>query len=188
MREKYGWLLRHYGVQRLLAIALAWPLYHVAWFFLQLGGYGQQGASLPPVERLATGTHDVWFGYWVASVSVPLLWLASYKLPVLEVRWAFRVLVFIWLFDGVVALAEGFARMRGMDVTSVALVLEAWGGGVLLPMAVGFVPWGLLELWEIVSALPLLKRWRFSGIEEHAEWISSRKLRQHTQPLPGRIF
>lgn len=188
MKEKFGWLLRHYGVQRLAVIALAWPVYHVAWFFVQLSGYGQQGASLPPVAPLTTGTHDVWFGFWVASVSVPLLWIASYKLPVVEVKWAFRLIAFAWLFDGVAALTLGFWLMRGTSVPTIALVLKAWACGLLLPMAIGFLPWLLLELWGAVAGLPLMKRWRFTGIEEHAEWISPRKLKKQTQPLPGRTL
>jgi len=188
MKEKFGWLLRHYGVQRLVVIALAWPVYHVAWFFVQLFEYGQRGASLAPVAPLSTGTYDIWFGFWVASVSVPLLWIASYKLPVIEMRWAFRLIVLTWLLDGVIALGQGFWLMRGASVPTIAAALEAWACGVLLPIAVGFIPWLLLESWGRVSGLPILKRWRFTGIEEHAEWISPRKLKQHTQPLPGRTL
>lgn len=188
MNEKFGWLLRHYGVQRLVMIALAWPVYHIAWFFVQLFEYGQQGASLPPVALLNTGAHDVWFGYWVASVSVPLLWIASYKLPVVEVKWAFRLITFTWLLDGLIALGQGFWLMRGASVPSIAEALESWTYGVLLPMAIGFVPWLLLETWGLVAGLPVLKRWRFSGIEEHSEWISPRELKKQAQPLPGRTL
>lgn len=175
MRERFGWLLRHYGMQRLTAIALAWPIYHVVWFFLQLSGYGQTGASLEPVEPLSTGAHDIWFGFWIASVSVPLLWIMSYKLPIFEVKWAFRLIVFTGLFDGVVALSQGFWLLRGQSVQTIALVLEAWCCGILLPMAVSFIPWALLELWGIVSALPFLKRWRFPASESQEVRSPSKK-------------
>jgi len=187
MKEKFGWLLRHYGMQRLAVIALAWPIYYVAWFLMQLSGYGQAGASLQPVSPLTTGANDIWFGFWVASISVPLLWIVSYKLPVFEVKWAFRLIVFTGLFDGMVALTQGFWLLRGQSVPTIALVIQAWACGTLLPIAISFIPWALLELGCVVLALPVLKRWRFSGIEEHAEWISPRKLKKQTQPLPERL-
>ncbi|QDS97079.1 hypothetical protein [Adhaeretor mobilis] len=187
MKDKFGWLLRHYGMQRLVVIALAWPIYYVAWFIVQLTEYGQMGASLPAATRVATGMHDLWFGFWVASVSVPLLWIASYKLPIIEVQWGFRLIAFAWLFDGMVAIVQGCWMLRGESVPTVALVLQAWACGSVLPLLIGFVPWAMLELWGMVSEIPLLKRWAYSGIEEHAEWISPRKLKKQTQPLPRRL-
>lgn len=187
MFSRLHWLWRHYGVRRLLLIGLACPLYHLTRLLVAFttASPGSPGTAL---ERLTTGAHDLWFGFWIATMATPLLWIASYRISVVRVKWGFRAIAFAWLFDGVVAMGQAVWLLGTTPGSELNAVLRAWAWLSVVPAGIGVAPWVFMEAWELIRNSPLYLRWRYSGLEVHAAWISSRKLYQHTQPLPGKLI
>lgn len=185
LEERFGWLWRHYGVRRLALILLAAPIYYVArWATRWWIGF-ESSPENSAIVTLHSATHDLWFGMWVASATAPLWWIAGHYCSAIDIRWGFHSVAFVWLFDGVAALVIGTAELlpRGLHPSLAAIERVAIVG--LIPAALSLLPLGVLETRERIMALPIVVRWRYSGRQEQADWITPHVLKKHARPLKG---
>jgi hypothetical protein len=183
--ERWGWLFRHYGVRRLALILIGGPIFYLTRFLLAWWSGPIDEQARPAVTCLLAASHDLWFGWWIATAATPLLWIVSYYASRLDFRWGFRAIAFVWWFDGTIAAINGALMLWGAEYSLTGRVLRPVVFAGVLPATIAIAPWLVVATWERIGMLPCVTRLRYSGRGQHADWIPAHLLHKHTKPLNG---
>ncbi len=175
-------LLRHYAVRRVVALLLGSAL---AWVALEVGGgpppyYNEwPPAARATLGQLIGGSLAVSTVAWLYLLLKPLIWNpARYAVG----GWMVMALALVPGVQGLGVLVRGLAGLSTVEPGGLEPVLHHWLRVAGVPLAAAAVPLALLELYERLRVLPLVRRlW---GRGHAAEWAGPYILSRHTKPLP----
>jgi len=175
-------LLRFYAARRAVALMICWLL---AWVTLKIfGSPPTYFTQWPPTARavlasLIDGTLKLSYVAWFYLLLKPLLWNTGGLAAASRVFFGFSLLQGL---QGGHQLLSGTIGIFHIEPNGTLPVLKNWFRVAGLPLLVGAIPLGALELYEGVRVQPLYRL--LFGRGHVAEWAGPYVIAKHAQPLP----